>query len=81
METKLERIAAKAREETTLKFTSLCHHITKELVWESLNNIPTNSAAGVDGVDVTKAKETFEFGVNSLKVPNFPTPLSSACCA
>jgi len=49
METKLERIAAKAREETTLKFTSLCHHITKELVWESLNNIPTNSAAGVDG--------------------------------
>ena len=22
-----------------------------------------------------------EKGVNSLKVPNFPTPLSSACCA
>lgn len=66
MKTKLERIAAKARGETTLKFTSLCHHVTKELVWESLNKIPTNSAAGIDGIDVTKAKETFETWIENM---------------
>src|SRR6185437_3154200 len=59
METNLEGIAVKARKETSLRFTSLCHHITRELVWESLCHIPTNSSPGVDGVTVDQAKETF----------------------
>jgi len=33
--TGLERIAAKARCEPKLRFTSLAHHITKECVWEN----------------------------------------------
>jgi RNA-directed DNA polymerase len=39
MTTGLERIAVKARSEPKLRFTSLDHHITKERVWESLNQI------------------------------------------
>ncbi len=60
MGTGLEGIAAKARRETKLKFTSLCHHVTRELIWESLNKIPNQSAPGVDGISVDEAKKTFE---------------------
>ncbi len=60
MTTGLERIALKARCEPKLRFTSLAHHITKERVWENLNQIPAKSAAGVDGQTVTEAKESFE---------------------
>jgi hypothetical protein len=58
--TGLERIAAKAREERKLKFTSLAHHVTEDLVWESVCHIPTNSAPGCDEQTVTEAKETFK---------------------
>jgi len=60
MTTGLERIAAKAREERKLKFTSLAHHLTEELVWESVCHIPKNSAPGCDEQTVTEAKETFK---------------------
>ncbi|HEV2716390.1 MAG TPA: group II intron reverse transcriptase/maturase [Terriglobales bacterium] len=60
MTTGLERIADKARCEPKLNFTSLAHHITKERIWENLCQIPTTSAAGVDGQTVTEAKESFE---------------------
>ena len=60
MTTGLERIADKARCEPKLRFTSLAHHLTKERVWENLCQIPTKSAAGVDGQTVTEAKDSFE---------------------
>lgn len=60
MATGLERIAVKARGDTKLRFTSLAHHITREQVWENLCQIPTNSAAGVDGQTVPEAKESFK---------------------
>lgn len=60
MATGLERIAVKARGDTKLRFTSLAHHITSERVWENLCEIPTNSAAGVDGQTVPEAKESFK---------------------
>lgn len=60
MATGLERIAAKARCEPKLRFTSLAHHISRERVWENLCQIPSNSAPGVDGQTVTQAKERFE---------------------
>src|SRR5262250_722585 len=60
MTTGLERIAVKARCEPKLRFTSPAHHITKQRVWENLCQIPTKSAAGVDGQTVTEAKESFE---------------------
>jgi len=59
MQTGLERIAEKARKETKLVFTSLAHHLTKELIWESLCHIPKGSALGVDGQSVDNAKENF----------------------
>src|ERR1700739_900327 len=46
METGLERIAAKARSEPKLRFTSLAHHITRERVWRNLCQIPKRSACG-----------------------------------
>ena len=59
METGLERIAAKARSESKLRFTSLAHHVTRARVWENLCQIPKDSAPGVDGQTVTEAKESF----------------------
>ncbi len=61
METKLERIAAKARSEPKLRFTSLAHHVTRERVWKNLCQVPRNTAPGCDGQRVPEAKE--EFGV------------------
>jgi hypothetical protein len=55
----LLRIAAKARCEPKLRFTSLAHHITRERVWTNLQQIPKDSAPGVDGQHVTEAKESF----------------------
>src|SRR5580698_6139283 len=60
METKLEQIAAKARREPNLCFTSLAHHVTRERVQKNLSQIPKRSAAGVDGQTVEAAKESFE---------------------
>jgi RNA-directed DNA polymerase len=59
METGLERIAAKARSEPKLRFTSLAHHVTRERVWENLCQIPKDSSPGVDGQTVPEAKESF----------------------
>jgi group II intron reverse transcriptase/maturase len=58
--TGLERIAAKARKEARLRFTSLAHHITRDRVWQNLCQIPSKSAPGVDGQTVVEAKESFK---------------------
>src|SRR3989475_11417258 len=60
METKLEQIAAKARCEPNLRFTSLAHHITRDRVQKNLLQIPKWSAAGVDGQTVEAAKKSFD---------------------
>ena len=66
MTTGLEGVAAKARKDTKLVFTSLAHHITKDLIWESLKQIPLDTAPGVDGVDVRTARETFDEWVDDM---------------
>jgi retron-type reverse transcriptase len=66
MGTGIEGIAAKARRETKLKFTSLCHHVTRELIGESLSKIPKKSAPGVDGMSVDEAKKTFEGWIEEM---------------
>jgi RNA-directed DNA polymerase len=66
MATGLERIAAKARGEPKLRFTSLAHHITRERVWENLCQIPSDSAPGVDGQTVTEAKKDFEAWIEPM---------------
>ncbi len=60
MKTELERIAAKARCEPKLRFSSLAHHVTRDRVWRNLCRIPLKSAPGVDGQTVVEAKQTFE---------------------
>ena len=66
MTTGLERIAEKARSEEKLVFTSLTHHISKELVWNNLCRIRASSAVGVDGQSVEAAKESFENWVGEM---------------
>jgi group II intron reverse transcriptase/maturase len=66
METGLERIAAKARCEPNLQFTSLTHHITREQVWENLCHIPDKSAPGTDGQTVPEAKEAFDVWIEPM---------------
>src|ERR1700693_1385248 len=66
METKLEQIAAKARREPNLRFTSLAHHVTRERVQKNLSQMPKRSAAGVDGQTVEAAKESFEEWVEPM---------------
>ncbi|OVE79574.1 group II intron reverse transcriptase/maturase [bacterium I07] len=66
MTTKLEEIAAKARKETKLQFTSLCHHITREVIWENLCHIPKDTSPGVDGVRVEEAKKDFRLWVDQM---------------
>ena len=61
MSTGLERIAARARSEPKVRFTSLGHHVTRERIWKNLCQIPASSAPGCDGQTVAEAKE--EFGV------------------
>lgn len=66
METKLEGIAAKARREPDLEFTSLAHHITKELIRGSLKHMPRKTAPGVDGIDVNTAEKTFDIWSDAM---------------
>lgn len=66
MTTKLEEIAVKARKEANLKFTSIAHHVTKELIHESLMHMPNNTAKGIDGIDVKQAKEYFDIWADEI---------------
>jgi len=66
MTTGLERIAAKARGEPNLRFTSLAHHITQERVWTNLNQIPKRSAPGIDGQTVEAALNNFNDWVEPM---------------
>ena len=67
MNTGLEGVAAKAQSETKLVFTSLAHHISRDLVMESLKHTPLNSAVGIDGVDVRTARETFDQWIEEME--------------
>ena len=49
-----------------LVFTSLAHHVTKELIWDSLKHMSKNTAAGVDGIDVETAEKEFNTWVDKM---------------
>jgi group II intron reverse transcriptase/maturase len=66
VETGLERIAAKARCEKKLTFTSLAHHITKQRLWENLCQIRSNTAMGIDSQSVEEAKESFDVWADKM---------------
>lgn len=52
-----ERLAAKAHSDQQLKFTSLAHHITAELLQRNVLKIPLSSSAGVDRMSVSEARK------------------------
>jgi group II intron reverse transcriptase/maturase len=66
MTTGLERIAVKAQQDTKLQFTSLAHHITRELIWTSLNHMPKNTSPGIDGITRDMAIIEFENWVGEM---------------
>jgi RNA-directed DNA polymerase len=66
MTTKLERIAAKAGKEPTFQFTSLAHHMTRELIWKSLQHMPKGTAPGIDGVTVEEAERDFPIWIDEM---------------
>jgi RNA-directed DNA polymerase len=66
MKTGLEGIAVKAKNEPVLQFTSLAHHITKELIWENLSKMASNTAPGIDGVTVKEAAEKFPVWIDQM---------------
>ncbi len=78
METKLERIAVKAKKETKLRFTSLTHHITKEMIWKNLVHMQKGTATGIDSITVGKAIKEFDIWaekmINSIHLKNYNPP-------
>ena len=67
MATELERIAAKARSDASLRFTSLAHHITPQLLRKHLDKMPTSTASGVDQKTKAEAREAIgEWGPEIL---------------
>ena len=59
MATGLERIAAKARQEPQLCFTSLAHHSDAARLWRNLCHVPHHTAPGSDGQTVDELKQDF----------------------
>ena len=59
MSTGLERIAAKARQEPTLRCTSRAHHLDAERRWHNLCHGPRPTAPGSEGQTVDEAKQEF----------------------
>jgi group II intron reverse transcriptase/maturase len=66
MNTNLERVAAKAQEESSLKFSSLAHHITRERIGESLSRMSKNTAPGIDHETVGMALKDFDLWIEEL---------------
>jgi len=59
MTTGLEKIAAKARSEPKLQFTSLAHHIDAGRLWQNLCHVPRYTAPGSDAQTVDDVKQDF----------------------
>jgi RNA-directed DNA polymerase len=66
MPTGLERIAEKSRRDANLRFTTLAHHVTKDMIWRNLNHIPRSSASGVDHLTVDQAKKSFDSWIEEM---------------
>lgn len=65
MKTGIDKVAAKALQDRNFCFTSLAHHLTPSLCWESLCTIRKGSASGVDQKDVEQTKESFKAWIGS----------------
>ena len=66
MATKLDGIAKKAQQEPKFRFTSLMHHVTKEVMWKSVCHTNSSTTPGVDGVTAKEAKSTFQTWIDPM---------------
>jgi RNA-directed DNA polymerase len=67
MQNGLMRVAEKAKREPNGNFNNLAHHITANLLGESLKQIPSGSGKGVDGQSKQEAVANFaEWSAESL---------------
>jgi group II intron reverse transcriptase/maturase len=60
MKTGLQRLADKAKSDKKLRFTSILHHLTPELIKTSLARQARRTGTGVDGMNRDEALKTFE---------------------
>lgn len=64
--TKLLRISELARSDTSVKFTSLAHLLTPDLLWHSLDGLNQKGAPGVDEVTVEQYTKNAAANVKEL---------------
>jgi len=68
MQTKLELITRRARENPKMRFTSLAHHLGEGFLLECFQELKKDKAPGVDGVTVGKYEERLEENLRELVV-------------
>ena len=68
MSTQLEQIAAKAKADRTLRFTSLAHLLTPEFLLETWRQMNRRAASGVDGETTTEFERELETRVQDICV-------------
>lgn len=68
MQTKLELITRRARENPKMRFTSLAHHLGEGFLLECFQELKKDKAPGIDGVTVRKYEERLEENLKELVV-------------
>ncbi len=66
VETKLQRIAEKARSDSNFQFTSLFHLMNVELLMGCFEGLRNNAASGIDGITKEQYAEQLEENLNQL---------------
>src|SRR4030066_1071857 len=66
VQTKLELITQRARENPKMRFTSLAHHLNEGFLLEVFQELKKNKAPGIDGVTVEKYEEKLEENLKDL---------------
>src|ERR1700686_123720 len=66
MSTQLEQIAAKAKADRTLRFTSLAHLLTPAFLIETWRQMNRRGASGVDGETTTEFERELETRVQDI---------------
>ncbi len=77
--TKLELIAAKARNHPQEKFNNLLHHINRERIEKTLAKMDKKGAAGIDGLSVKQVQENLSWllkpALNDIYLQQYQAPV------
>src|SRR3972149_11149359 len=66
VQTKLELITQRARENPKMRFTSLAHHLNEGFLLECFQELKQDKAPGIDGVTVRAYEERLEENLREL---------------